>query len=45
MIEAGVAYYEATGSRKILDVVCKLADHIDSVFGTEPGKNRRISGT
>lgn len=44
MIEAGVAYYEATGKRKILDVVCKLADHIDSVFGTEPGKKRGYPG-
>lgn len=38
MIEAAVAYYEATGKRKILDVVCKLADHIDTLFGNEPGK-------
>jgi len=38
MIEAAVAYYEATGKRKILDVVCKLADYIETVFGNEPGK-------
>lgn len=44
MIEAGVAYYEATKKRKILDVVCKLADHIASVFGTEPGKKRGYPG-
>src|SRR5690606_10902891 len=40
MIEAGVAYYRATGKRKLLDVVSRFADHIDSVFGTEPGKLR-----
>ena len=33
MIEAGVAYFQGTGKRRLLDVVCKLADHIDSVFG------------
>lgn len=38
MIEAGTAYYEATGKTKILNVVCKLADHIDRVFGKEHGK-------
>lgn len=38
LIEAGVAYYRATGKRKLLDVVAKFADYIDSVFGTEPGK-------
>lgn len=38
MIEAGVAYYRATGKKKLLDVVSRFADHIDSVFGNEPGK-------
>ncbi|MDN4524114.1 glycoside hydrolase family 127 protein [Fictibacillus fluitans] len=41
MIEAAVAYFDATGKRKILDVAIKLADHINEVFGGEPGK---ISG-
>ncbi|XID95563.1 glycoside hydrolase family 127 protein [Paenibacillaceae bacterium WGS1546] len=44
MIEAAVAYYEATGKRKILDVACKLADCIDSVFGPEPGKIKGYDG-
>ena len=38
MIEAGDAYFQATGKRRLLDVVCRLADHIDSVFG--PGDNQ-----
>jgi len=38
MIEAGVAFFQATGKRRLLDVVCKLADHIDSVFG--PGETQ-----
>ena len=33
MIEAGVAHYKATGKRSLLDVVCRYADYIDSVFG------------
>ena len=44
MIEAAVAYYEATGKRKFLDIVCKFADHIDSVFGPEEGKLKGYPG-
>ena len=40
--EAAVAYYQATGKRKILDVAIRLADHIDSVFG--PDKRRDVPG-
>ena len=35
MIEAGVAYYKATGKRKLLDVCEKMAAHMMSVFGPE----------
>ena len=38
MIEAGVAFFQATGKRRLLEVVCRFADHIDSVFG--PGPNQ-----
>jgi len=38
MIEAAVAYYLATGKRKLLEVVCKFVDHIDTVFGDGEGK-------
>jgi DUF1680 family protein len=34
-IEAAVAYYQATGKRKLLDVVIKMADHIMDTFGPE----------
>jgi hypothetical protein len=44
MIEAAVAYYEATGKRKLLDAMCRFADHIDSVFGPENGKLRGYDG-
>ncbi|HTI11461.1 MAG TPA: beta-L-arabinofuranosidase domain-containing protein [Puia sp.] len=32
LIEAGIAYHDATGQRKLLDVAIRFADHIDSVF-------------
>jgi len=38
MIEAAVAYYKATGKRRFLDVVMRLADAIDEQFGPEDGK-------
>lgn len=44
MIEAAVAYYEGTGKRRLLDVVCKFADHINTVFGREPGQLRGYDG-
>ncbi|WP_308638278.1 glycoside hydrolase family 127 protein [Paenibacillus silvisoli] len=44
MMEAAVAYYEATGKRKLLDVMCRFADYIADVFGTEPGKLRGYDG-
>lgn len=36
MIEAGVAWFLSTGQRRLLDVVCRLADHINQVFGPRP---------
>ncbi len=44
MMEAAVAYYSATGKRKLLDVMCRFADYIDSVFGPEPGKIQGYDG-
>ncbi|OBZ12212.1 glycoside hydrolase family 127 protein [Bacillus sp. FJAT-26390] len=38
MIEAGVAYYKATGKRKLLDIVCRIADDIAVVFGDGPNQ-------
>jgi DUF1680 family protein len=42
MFEGAVAYYQATGKRKLLDVSVKMADHIMSVFG--PGKRHWVPG-
>lgn len=38
MIEAAVAYYKATGKRKLIEVACKFADYMYEVFGKEHGK-------
>jgi uncharacterized protein len=42
MIEAAVAYYNATGKRKLLDVAIKWADHFDALFG--PNKKHWVTG-
>jgi DUF1680 family protein len=44
LIEAGVAHFLATGRRSLLDVVCRYADHIASVFGTAAGQKRGYCG-
>jgi DUF1680 family protein len=36
LFEAAVAHFQATGKRTFLEVACRLADHIDSVFGPPP---------
>jgi uncharacterized protein len=43
-IEAAVAHFEATGSRKLLDAACRFADLIDTVIGDGPGKKRGYPG-
>ena len=44
MMEAAVAYYEGTGKRTLLDVMCRYADHIDKTFGRGGGKLRSYPG-
>lgn len=38
LLEAAIAYYQATGKRRFLDILTKYVDYIDSVFGPEEGK-------
>ena len=40
LMEAAVAYHEATGKRRLLDVMCRCADHIDRAFGPRKGQRR-----
>lgn len=42
--EAAVAYYNATKKRKVLDIACRFADYIDSIFGPEEGKIHGFDG-
>lgn len=44
MIEGAVAYFQATGKRKFLDIMCRYVDHIASVFGPGPGQIRGYDG-
>lgn len=44
LIEAGVAYYQSTGKRRLLDVCCRFADYVDTVFGNEPDKLQGYDG-
>ncbi len=42
LMEAGVAYFNATSKRKLLDVAIRFADHFDSLFG--PTKRHWVTG-
>lgn len=44
LMEAAAAYYEATGKRKFLDIMCRYADYIGTVFGPNPGQKRGYDG-
>ena len=44
LIEAAVAYFQATGKRAFLDVMSRYADCIDGTFGPEAGKRRGYPG-
>lgn len=44
LIEAAVAYFEATQKRTFLDMMCRYADYIDRVIGPDPDKMRVYCG-
>lgn len=44
MIEGAVAYYQATGKRKFLDIACRYADCVDRNIGDGEGKLRLVPG-
>ena len=44
LIEAAVAYSQATGKDKLLGVLSRFADHIDATFGPDEGKARGYPG-
>ncbi|YBV93800.1 glycoside hydrolase family 127 protein (plasmid) [Phyllobacteriaceae bacterium JZ32] len=44
LIEGAVAYYQATGKRKLLDIMCRYADYLTTVFGRGEGQLRGYCG-
>jgi len=44
LMEAAVAHYEATGHTKMLEVMCRNADHIGRTFGPRRGQKRGYPG-
>jgi DUF1680 family protein len=44
LMEAAVSYHEGTGKRKLLDVLCRYADYIASVFGSGEHQKRGYPG-
>jgi len=44
LIEGAVAYFQATGKRRLLDIMARYADNIATVFGPEEGKRKGYCG-
>jgi DUF1680 family protein len=44
LMEAAVAVYEGLGDRKLLDVMCRYADYIDTILGPEKNKLKGYPG-
>ncbi|MDI4647934.1 glycoside hydrolase family 127 protein [Cohnella hashimotonis] len=44
LIEAAVAYYESTGKRTFLDIMCRYADYIDRIMGPESERTHLYCG-
>ncbi len=44
LMEAAIAYHQATGKRTLLDALTRYADYIGATFGTGPGQKRGYCG-
>ncbi|HXZ15277.1 MAG TPA: beta-L-arabinofuranosidase domain-containing protein, partial [Roseiarcus sp.] len=44
LLEGAIAYFRATGRRKLLDLMERYVDHIAATFGTGPGQKRGYCG-
>lgn len=44
LVEGAVAYYEATGKRKLLETACKFADYCVEYFGDKEGQCKGYPG-
>ncbi len=44
LIEGAAAYFQATGKRKLLDIMCRYADYLIKTFGRGEGQKRGYCG-
>ncbi|MBO6718879.1 MAG: glycoside hydrolase family 127 protein [Rhizobiaceae bacterium] len=44
LIEGGIAYFLATGRRRLLDILERYVEHVRKTFGPEPGQKRGYDG-
>lgn len=44
LIEGAVAYYQATGKKRLLNAACRFADYVAELFGEEEGKRKGYPG-
>ena len=42
MLEGAIAYFDATGRRRLLDIMIRYVDHIAATFGTGAGPEARL---
>jgi len=44
LLEGAIAYHQATGRRRLLDILCRYVDHIAEVFGPGPQQKHGYCG-
>ncbi len=44
LLEGGIAYFLATGHRRLLDILERYVDHVRQMFGPNPGQKRGYCG-
>jgi DUF1680 family protein len=44
LLEGAIAYFDATGRRRLLDIMLRYVDHIAATFGTGAGQNQGYCG-
>ena len=45
LLEGAIAYFQATGRRRLLDIMLRYVDHIAATFGPGPGRSAAIAAT
>ncbi len=44
LLEGGIAYFLATGRRRLLDILERYVEHVNETFGPKPGQKRGYCG-